>query len=117
MSLKQIRGRQGEMTIPSLGAVVAKIDGQQGGFWEVNRREEGRSEGEPPTYRLHALFTYLNKNLIAMIERDERFKVELVVWMTAKNRFKVTWPGSQRMALNGRTLIVERGVSLVEIKD
>lgn len=116
MSLKQIRGRRGVITIPSLGAVVARIDAQDGGEWEISRREDGRKEGEPPTYRLRALFTYLNPALLKMIESDPRYKTEFVVWWTANNRFRVEWPG-QRLALNGRTLMIERGVTFVPIED
>lgn len=117
MALKQIRGRRGVVTIPSLGAVVAKIDAQDGGWWEVSRREDDRKEGEPPTYRLRALFTYLNQSLLKMIQDDPRFETEFVVWMTADKRFKVEWPGSQGMALTGRTLMIERGVTLGPIDE
>ena len=117
MSLKQIRGRRAIVTVPSLGAVVARIDAQDGGWWEVKRREDDRKEGEPPTYRLHALFTYLNHNLLKMIQQDPRFTTEFVVWMTATQRFRIEWPGSEGMAFTGKTLMIERGVTLVPIDE
>lgn len=111
MALTSIRGGRGEVTIPALGAVVARIDRASGGWWEVSVREDDRKPGEPASYRLRALFTYLNPAFLT----DPEYKKEFVVWLTNAKRFKVEWPGSERMALSGRTLSVERGVTLVEL--
>ena len=110
MALKLLKGGRGEVTIPSLGAVVARIDRAAGGWWEVTLREDDRKPGEPASYRLRALFTYLN----AAFLEDEAYQKEFIVWLGGK-RFKVEWPGSERMALSGRSLSVERGVTLVDL--
>jgi hypothetical protein len=117
MALKNIRGRRGIVTIPALGAVVARIDAQDGGEWEVSRRDDDRKEGEPPTYRLRALFTYLNRGLLEMISKDPRYETEFIVWLTKDKRFRVDWPDRRGMALSGRTLMIERGVTLESLDD
>ena len=111
MALKSIKGGRGEVTIPALGAVVARIDRAAGGWWEVSAREDDRKSGEPVSYRLRVLFTYVNPAFM----NDPEYTKEFIVWLTSEKRFRVEWPGSERMAPTGRTLSIEKGVTLVEL--
>jgi hypothetical protein len=110
MALKSIKGSRGEVTIPALGAVVARIDRAKGGWWEISAREDDRKSGEPVSYRLRVLFTYLNPAFM----QDAEYNKEFVVWLGDK-RFRIEWPGHERMAPTGRTLSIEKGVTFVEL--
>ena len=115
MALNKIRGRRAEVTIPTLGAIVARIDAQDEGWWEISRRDDDRKEGEPPTYRLRALFTYRNPGLMKLIKDDDRYKTRFVVWLTANDKYEIKFPGSEGLALDGKVLYIEKGVTYEHI--
>lgn len=105
----RIRGRHGEITIPGLGAVVGRFDGE-GGWWELHRREEPQKSGELAVYRLRAVLSYINPTLWG----NEGMKKRLVLKI-GESLFRVDVVEGQRMELNGRTLQSE-GVTLCQVE-
>lgn len=105
MPFGQIRGRHGEMSIPAMGAVIGRFDGEQG-FWQLTRHEDGQQPGNPVVYRFHAVLSYLNPGFF----NDERFKKVLHL-KVGTQLFRVEPIEGQRMELSGRTLQCE-GVNL-----
>lgn len=100
-----IRGRFGELSIPAMGAVIGRFDGDQG-FWRLTRHEDGQQPGNPVVYRFHAVLSYLNRGFYD----DPRF-VKLLTVKVGQQLFRVEPIESQRMELQGRTLQCE-GVNL-----
>lgn len=105
MPFGQIKGRHGQMSIPSMGAVIGLFDGQ-GGYWMLRRHEDGQQPGKPVVYRLHAVFSWVK----AELWKDDRFKKVLAV-KVGTELFRVEPIEGQRMELQGRTLQCE-GVQL-----
>lgn len=99
----QLRGREAEVTIPSLSAVVAKIEPPEG-QWSL-RREDAK-QGETPLWHFHAVFSYVNPLLF----NDERFKKRFVVRISRTKQYRLEFPEGQ-MVLQGRSLL-SRGVTL-----
>lgn len=108
MPFGQIRGRQGSVAIPSMGAVVGRFDGA-GGYWILKRRER-QEQGEPVAYHFHAVLTYLNH----LLYDDDRFVKETTI-KVGSELFRVEPIDGQRMVLLGRTLQSE-GVNLWPIE-
>lgn len=105
MPIGRIRGRHGEVRVPSVGAVVGRFDGQ-GGFWELTRREaKDQQPGKPVVYRFSAVLSYLGP-----LYSNERLRKEIVVRI-GSDLFRVDPAEGQRMELKGRTLQSE-GVTL-----
>jgi hypothetical protein len=98
MAFGKIRGRHGELSIPAMGAVIGRFDGQDG-FWELTRHESGQQQGKPVVYRFHAVLSYLNRGFW----EDPRFSKELTL-KVGSELFRVEPIEGQRMELSGRTL-------------
>lgn len=97
MPFGQIRGRHGEVTIPSMGAVVGRFDGENG-YWMLKRHESGQQQGKPVVYHFHAVLSYLHP-----LYRDDRFVKELTI-KVGSELFRVKPIEGERMVLDGRTL-------------
>jgi hypothetical protein len=109
MPFGQIRGRHGDLSIPAMGAVIAKFDGENG-YWLLKRHEDGQQPGNPVVYRFHAVLSYLNRGFYD----DERF-VKVLTLKVGTQLFRVDPIDGQRMELQGRTLQCE-GVNLWPIE-
>lgn len=74
----ELSGKEGQITIPSLGAVIGKIDG-----WTLKRREES-APGNPGLLTLRASLSYVNpvlfnqpltKKVVIRITKDLSYEV------------------------------------------
>lgn len=115
MAFNRIRGRHGNVSIPSLGAVVGKFDGE-GGWWEIirkkdeetdpnERREEGQ-QGKPVVYIFRAVLSYVQHDLWNAMKPDgsPRYTKELTI-KVGQSLYRVE--AQQQMVLSGRTLQCE----------
>lgn len=103
MFLTSLRGTQGQVTIPSLGAVIGTIEPPKG-YWTLRRRED-----RPPSegvFRLHAVFSYLNPDLW-----DAPFGREIYVTLARGKQYRLDVVENERTVLEGRSLLIE-GVTL-----
>lgn len=81
MLIRSLRGTQGQITVPSLGAVVAELQS-----WNLQRREESGSGN--PIWTLHAVFRYQNDLLLKndalekliVLRLNKETKIELCSW-------------------------------------
>jgi len=105
MPFGQIRGKHGDVSIPSMGAVVGRFDGKDG-YWVLKRHESGQQQGKPVVYHFHAVLSYLHRGLYD----DPRFTKRLTI-KVGSELFRVEPIEGQRMVLTGRTLQSE-GVNL-----
>ena len=101
MFVRKIEGREGEVTIPALGAIVGKIEAPTGN-WKLIRREEGPA-GERAVFSLHAVFSYLNEPLF----RNDGFKKRFVITIAKGKQYRLEQRPSGRTELNGRSLLME----------
>jgi len=99
----QLRGREAEVTIPSLSAVVARIEPPEG-EWSL-RRDEAK-QGEAPRWLFHAVFSYVNPLLF----NDDRFTKRFTVRISRTKQYRLEFPEGQ-MVLQGRSLL-SKGVTL-----
>lgn len=105
MIFRRIEGREGEVTIPSLGAIVAKIEAPTG-KWTLVRREEGPA-GESAVFSLHAVFSYVNEGLF----KNEAFKKKFIVTIAKGKQYRLQQRPGGKTELSGRSLLME-GVEL-----
>jgi hypothetical protein len=103
---KRIRGEAGEVSVTSIGAVVARCE--PNGWWELRRADPQPEDSTLTVWSLRAIFSYVNPTLFG----DPRFAQEFRVKLGDK-LFRLDMP-AERMALNGRSLQAE-GVTLCQL--
>lgn len=103
-TLKSMRGIEGEVTLPALGAVIGTMQ-----KWSLTRREDGsRNSG----YRLHAVFSYLNPLLFNESSLTKQITVAIRDRDRSVNKqYRLEPVPGQRMVLEGMSLLIE-GVSI-----
>lgn len=106
---KSIKGQVGEITIPSIGAVVARCEPD--GWWELRRVDPQPQDAPVPEWNLRALFSYLNPIFFG----DSRYPLEFKVQIGPGKLFRIAMP-ADRMAVNGQVLQVDGGVELWELE-
>lgn len=105
---QKIGGIEGTVTIPSLGALIGKMD-----KWSLTmRRDEEDSDGEGAVglYDLRAVFSYFNPHLW----EDKDYEKDIVVVLgkgPQRLQFRVQQANGEETVLTGRTLLM-KGVSL-----
>lgn len=98
--LKSMRGVEGEITLPALGAVIGTMS-----KWSLTRREDGsRSSG----YRLHAVFSYLNP----MLFNEKSLTKQITVSIRDRDRsvnkqYRLEPVPGREMRLEGMSLLIE----------
>lgn len=102
--LTSLRGTQGQVTIPSFGAVCGIIEPPRG-YWSLRRREDVPQDGTG-VFRLHAVFSYLNPDLWA-----SPYEKEFVITLAKGKRYRLDVSHAERTVLEGSSLLIE-GVSL-----
>jgi len=90
---RELTGKEGQVTIPSLGAVIGIMDS-----WKLSRREES-SPGNPGLLTLRASLSYANALLF-----EQPLEKFVIIQITKDKRYRVR---GERMALNGQTLTLE----------
>lgn len=90
---RELTGKEGRVTIPSLGAVIGIMD-----HWKLTRREES-SPGNPGLLTLRASLSYANKLLF-----EQPLEKHVIVQITKDKHYRVK---SERLALDGQTLVLE----------
>ena len=91
---RELTGREGRITIPSLGAVIGIM-----GDWKLSRAEESNIDN-PGEMKLVAHMSYVNPILI-----EQPLEKHVIVQITKDKHYRVK---SERMALEGLTLVLER---------
>ena len=97
---RELSGREGQITIPSLGAVIGIM-----GDWKLARREES-TPGNPGVLTLHAFLSYVNPILI-----NQPLEKHVIITITKDKKYRVVY---ERMALDGQNLLLE-GASLENV--
>lgn len=105
--LKSMKGIEGTITIPALGALIGTTH-----KWSLERREDGK-QGEAPTFRLHAVFSYFNEFLWS----EETLKKEIILTLRSaggqvNSQLKVEPVPGEGMVLDGTTQLILEGVRL-----
>lgn len=116
VQVPRIRGRHGKVTVPGVGAVIGKFDGE-GGWWELTALDpEKQVAGEPTVYRLRAILSYVAPMFWSATKPDgsPKFRKEVVLQVGQK-LFRIDVADGQRMVLNGRVLQSE-GVTLCQLE-
>jgi hypothetical protein len=90
---RELSGREGRVTIPSLGAVIGIMSD-----WKLTRREES-SPGNPGLLTLRAYLSYVNPLLF-----EQPVEKYVIVQITKDTYYRVK---SERLALHGQTLVLE----------
>ncbi len=90
---RELTGKEGRVTIPSLGAVIGIMDS-----WKLTRREES-SPGNPGLLTLRASLSYANRLLF-----EQPLEKYVIVQITKDKHYRVK---SERMALVGQALVLE----------
>lgn len=101
VNVKSIRGRDGEVTIPAIGASVGDFR-----EWHLARREDPRS-GKPGVLTLRAVFRYVNPALF----NEPSLRKQFIVQLDRKRKFRVDQDPAKKPVLEGLTLTME-GVTL-----
>ena len=101
--LTSLRGDRGQVTIPSLGAVIATIEPPKGS-WTLRREEESSPQGD--VFILRVVFSYLNPHLW-----DSPYQKEFIVRVGKHKQFRLTQAEGEKTVLEGLSLLME-GVSL-----
>lgn len=110
--LKLIRNQTGEVTVPSIGAVVARCE--PGGFVELRREDPQPQDSPVVLWSLRAVFGYVNPALFNNATfPEDRFPQELRINVGGV-LFRVDMP-RERTAFDGRTLQAE-GATLWQIE-
>jgi hypothetical protein len=94
---RSLKGSQGQITVPGLGAVVAEFQS-----WTLKRHEESRSAG--PVWTLHAVFRYQNDVLLHNDAMKKRIRLQL------NDKTKIDICNWRSMRVEGSQLIVEGAV-------
>jgi hypothetical protein len=92
--IRSLKGDQGQITVPGVGAVVAEFQS-----WNLMRREESRSVD--PIWTLHAVFRYQNDLLLKNADLKKRIRLVL------NKDTKIDLCGWKSMKVEGAMLIVE----------
>jgi hypothetical protein len=100
---QSLRGKEGRVVIPGVGAVVGII-----GDWSLTRREDsGPAEG---TYDLRASFSYLNVSLF-----NAKMKKRVEISLSKDNQFSLDQLDGMRTVLIEKRLLME-GVTLCPLR-
>jgi hypothetical protein len=102
--LTSLRGDRGQVTIPSLGAVIGIIEPPKGS-WSLRREEESRP-GLGDVFLLRVVFSYLNRPMW-----DSPFEKVFTVRLGKHKQFRLTQIEGERTVLEGLSLLRE-GVQL-----
>jgi hypothetical protein len=92
--IRSLKGEQGQITVPGVGAVVAEFQS-----WTLMRHEESRSVD--PVWTLHAVFRYQNDLLLKNADLKKRIRLVL------KQDTKIDLCGWKSMKVEGAMLIAE----------
>lgn len=98
---KRISGVKGQIIIPDLDAVVARME-----KWELTRR--GGDTGSH-RYDLRAVFSYVNPVLMA----DTEYSKEIRIIIGRNTELRAQMSDGEETVLNGRALLI-KGVNLHE---
>jgi hypothetical protein len=97
MIIRSLRGTQGQITVPGLGAVVAEFQ-----TWNLSRHEESRSAS--PIWTLHAVFRYQNDLLL----QNDDLRKHIVLRLNNETKIEIcTWSS---MKVDGVQLMIEGAV-------
>lgn len=94
MYIRNLRGAQGQITVPTIGAVVAEFQS-----WNLQRREESRSVN--PVWTLHAVFRYQNDLLLTNDRLTKLIRLQL------NDKTKIDVCNWESMKVDGVQLVVE----------
>lgn len=97
---RELTGREGKITIPSLGAVIGIMSD-----WKLTRREESTS-GNPGVLTLRASLSYVNPVLV-----EQPLEKHVIIKITKDKEYRLTY---ERLALNGSDLLLE-GAALCRV--
>jgi hypothetical protein len=92
--IRSLRGEQGQITVPGIGAVVAEFQS-----WNLQRHEESRSVD--PVWTLHAVFRYQNDLLLTNDKLTKRIRLQL------NEETKIDLCNWRSLKVEGRQLIAE----------
>ena len=95
--MRSLKGSQGQITVPGLGAVVAEFQS-----WNLKRHEESRSAS--PIWTLHAVFRYQNDVLLQNNDLKKRIRLQL------NENTKIDICNWKSMKVEGAQLIVEGAI-------
>jgi hypothetical protein len=98
---RELSGREGKITIPSLGAVIGIMSS-----WKLTRREES-TPGDPGVLTLRASLSYVNPVLV-----EQPLEKSVIVKITKDKEYRVAY---ERLALNGQDLLLE-GATLCRVE-
>jgi hypothetical protein len=97
MIFRSLKGSQGQITVPGLGAVVAEFQS-----WTLKRHEESRSAS--PIWTLHAVFRYQNDLLLKNDSLKKKIRLQL------NDTTKIDICNWKSMRIDGVMLIVEGAI-------
>ena len=105
--LKSLRGLEGQITIPSIGAVIGTFQ-----KWSLQRREDGPSRLSG--YRLTAFLSYVNPMLVNEPSLTKQITITIRAGRDGFNKqYRLELMPGEAMALDGMSLTVE-GVTIHE---
>lgn len=97
---KTLRGNEGKVTVPHLGALVGTFTS-----WNLERRGDEGEEAE--LYNLAGVLSFVNKALF----EDDSFEKSVEVRLSKSLSIRLKTEERTKTALNGRALVME-GVRL-----
>jgi len=96
LSIKSMSGMEGEVTIPSLGALIGTFS-----KWQLTRREEYRRKtGE---FTLRGVFSYINP----LLWNEESFQKEITIRLGRQRAYRLEINDEAKVVLEGRALTIE----------
>lgn len=109
ITLKSVRGTEGEVTVPSLGLLIATMY-----KWSLTRREEyGPNQG---AFTLRAAFSYLNP-MFPMYWDDDGMRKVMVVKINRRHPgYRVTKTDTTKATIEEHQMTLE-GVELWPIEE
>jgi hypothetical protein len=99
MIIRSLRGTEGKVVVPGLGAVVATFSD-----WTLRREENGRAG---PRWSLHAALSYRNESLL----KNESLTKKFICVLSKEQKFEFC--SYDRLVVEGITLFAE-GVNQCE---
>lgn len=113
--LKSLRGIEGQITVPSIGAHLGTFQ-----KWTLQRREDGPSRQSG--YRLTAFLSYVNPMLFnGILEGKIPLTMQITIAIrdrerTVNKQYRLDVMPGERMVLDGMSLLCE-GVEIAQIDD
>ncbi len=91
---RSIKGTEGKIMVPGLGAVVATFS-----EWTLKRREESHSAG--PRWTLHGVLSYANESMV----KSDKVGKRITLVLNSQQKFELcSW---ESLRLEGTSLLVE----------